>query len=225
MLPKKKKKGGQLQDQLHSKQDDKDDELQIPKKQVVVTEMDSTSKKDSNSSMTSCWYSNNIMSTIDHDRCIGKTVDVMKHAKNKLMHTNVQTPPCVYEDDQPLEELKAMEMTILKTKVTLDIYPTCRFVAHSSHIHSHTCHILKQMGYSGDANAKERSKHWTVTQKMIMSRITFLRNKTLDRYRTLAKGNFLHFLSWCLYAFVSHIIVALVFLALVTFVTNDSNYT
>jgi len=123
------KKGGQLRDQLHSKEDDEDDELQIPKKQVVVTEMDSTSKKDSNSSMTSSWYSNNGMSTIDRDRCIGKTVDVMKHTKNKLTRTDVQTPPCVYEDDRPLEELKATEMTILKGKVTLDIYPTCRFVA------------------------------------------------------------------------------------------------
>jgi len=53
MLPKKKKKGGQLQDQLHSEEDNKDDELQIPKKQVIVTQMDSTCKKDSNSSMTS----------------------------------------------------------------------------------------------------------------------------------------------------------------------------
>jgi len=171
--------------------------------------------------MTSSWYSKNAMLTIDR---IGKTVDIMKHAKNKLTRTDLQTP-CVYEDDRPLEELKATEITILKSKVMLDIYPSCRFVAHSSHIHAHTCHILKQMGYGGDANAKERSKHWAVTQKMIMLRITFLCNKTIDRYRTLAKGNFLLFLSWCLYTFVSHVIVALVFLALVTFVTFNSNYT
>ncbi len=139
--------------------------------------------------MTSSWYSNNAMSTIDH---IGKTVDIMKHAKNKLTRTDLQTP-CVYEDDRPLDELKATEITILKSKVMLDIYPSCRFVAHSSHIHAHTCHILKQMGYGGDANGKECSKRWAVTQKMIMSRITFLRNKTLDRYRTLAKGNFFFF--------------------------------
>jgi len=120
----------------------------------------------------------------------------------------------VYEDDWPLEELKAMEMTILKTKVTLDIYPTCRFVAHSSHIHSHTCHILKQMGYGGDANGKERSKCWAVTQKMIMSRITFLCNKTLDRYWSLAKGNFLLFLSLCLYALFLTLLLHLCFLHL-----------
>jgi len=75
----------------------------------------------------------------------------------------------------------------------LDIYPSCRFVAHSSHIHAHTCHILKQMGYGGDVNGKECSKRWAVTQKMIMVCITFLHNKTLNRYRTLAKGNFFFF--------------------------------
>ena len=131
-----------MHDELHCEEDDADDERQIPKKQSIVTEMDSTSKKDSNSSMTSSWYSNNAMSTIDR---IGKTVDIMKHAKNKLTRTDLQTP-CVYEDDRPLDELKATEITILKSKVMLDIYPSCRFVAHSSHIHSHTCHILKQMG-------------------------------------------------------------------------------
>jgi len=48
--------------------------------------------------------------------------------QNKLMHTDVQTP-CVYEDDWPLDKLEATEITILKTKVMLDIYPTCQFVA------------------------------------------------------------------------------------------------
>ncbi len=95
---------------------------------------------------------------------------------------------CMYEEDCPLNYLTPTEKTLLQTKVTTDIYPVCQFIAQACHIQSHTCHILKQLGYSGDGNGKEHSKRWVVTQKLIMMQITKLHNQMLDSYRLLARG-------------------------------------
>jgi len=81
-----------------------------------------------------------------------------------------------------------MEKTLLQTKVMTDIYPICQFVAQAHHIDSHTCYILKHLGYSGDGKGREHSKRWAVTQKLIMAQITKLRNQMLDCYWLLARG-------------------------------------
>jgi len=149
-----------------------------------VTQAESSSNKDSTSSMTFDLHSKS--DTLTTDRCIGKTVTVTEPVKNKLSHTECTS--CVYEEDHPLDYLTPTEKTLLQTKVTTDIYPVCWFIAQACHIQSHTCHILKQLGYGGDGNGKERSKRWAVTQKLIMTQITKLRNQMLDRYRLLVRG-------------------------------------
>ncbi len=69
-----------------------------------------------------------------------------------------------------------------------DIYPICQFVAQAHHIDSHTCYILKHLGYSGDRKGGEPSKRWAVTQKLIMAQIAKLCNQMLDCYQLLARG-------------------------------------
>jgi len=135
--------------------------------------------------MTLDWHSKSSRSTTD--QYIGKNVDVVEHVKIKPSHT--EHTSCVYEEDCPLDYLVTlMEKTILQTNVTTDIYPICVFVAQACHIDSHTCHILKQLGYSSDANGKECSKHWAMTQKLIMAHITKLCNQMLYCYQSLATG-------------------------------------
>jgi len=153
--------------------------------------------------MTSDWHSKSGILTTDG--CIGKTVAVIKHVKNKQSY--MEHTCCEYEEDHPLDCLTPTEKTLLRTKVTTDIYPICWFVAQAHHIDSHTCYILKHLGYGGDGKGRERSKHWAVTQKLIMAQITKLRNRMLDRYRLLARGTcqqshtcfvfFCHFSSNC----------------------------
>ena len=135
--------------------DNEDDELQIRKKKGNITQMESSSNKDSTSSMTSDLHSKNGISTTDG--CISKTVAVIDHVKNKQSY--IERTCCKYEEDRPLDCLTPMEKTLLRTKVTTDIYPICQFVAQARHIDSHTCYILKHLGYSGDGKGRECSKH------------------------------------------------------------------
>ncbi len=150
MLTKKSGKGGQyvLRGTVCDEEgDDEDDGLQIRKKtgNVTVTQTESSSNKDSTSSMTSDWHSNSGISTTDG--CFGKTVAVIEHVKNKQSQTECTC--CEYEEDCPLNCLTLMEKTLLQTIVTTDINPVCWIVAQAGHIDSHTCYILKHLGYGG----------------------------------------------------------------------------
>jgi len=114
MLTKKSGKGGQYV--LHGivcdeEGDNEDDELQIRKKKgnVMVTQTEISSNKDSTSSMTSDWHSKSSILTTDH--CIGKTVAVIKHVKNKQSH--MEHTCCEYKEDHPLDCLTPMEKTLL----------------------------------------------------------------------------------------------------------------
>ena len=53
---------------------------------------------------------------------------------------------------------------------------------------SATCFIFHKIGYGRPDQGKERSKWWACTTKLVIDSITLLRNRTLDRYRSVAKG-------------------------------------
>jgi len=96
------------------KGDKKDDEDQIRKKKGNVTQMECSSNKDSNSSITLDWHSK--CGRLTADQCIGKTADVAQ-VKIKLSH--MEHTLCLYEENHPLGYLTPTEKAVLQRKLQL----------------------------------------------------------------------------------------------------------
>ena len=181
-----------------------DDEMQIR-----------TATKSSDKTVTKSAVTNTIPSTVpknnkesDVSVCTGLTSDeteqfsVIKQriiddssSSDKKKAAMVLAPPplpetsktVIFDKDIPLQTLGNIETDIVIKAVTDIIYPTCRFVAQQEHLASAICYILKKIGYGRPDQDKERTKRWACTTNLVMETITNLRNRTLERYRSLAK--------------------------------------
>jgi len=184
-----------------------DDEMQIR-----------TTTKSSDKKVTNNTVTNTIPSTVpknskesDVSVCTGLTSDETEQSsaavkqrivddssswdKNKAATDLAPPPPppetsktVIFEKDIPLQKLGNIETDVVIKAVTDIIYPTCRFVAQPEHLASAICYLLKKIGYGRPDQDKERTKRWACTTNLVMDTITNLRNRTLDRYRSLAKG-------------------------------------
>jgi len=92
-----------------------------------------------------------------------------------------------YDKDKPLDKLTPTETTIAIDKVTKDIFPMCHFIMHPNDVDSIIWYILHKLGYDGVNCGQDCYCHWNATQKVVIKMITRLQNRTLDRYRELAK--------------------------------------
>jgi len=110
----------------------------------------------------------------------------LTRVSNKVTTTTNKNVP--YEHEKPLDTLSLTETTIAIQKITKDIFPTCRFIAQPSHADSIVWYILHKLGYIGSDHDKERCRRWHAMRKIVIETITKLCNRTLDRYRELAKG-------------------------------------
>jgi len=108
---------------------------------------------------------------------------------SSLLPTTEMSKTVIFGNDILLQKLRDIETDVVIKAVTDIIYPTCRFVAQPEHLESAICYILKKIGYGRPDQDKERTKRWACTTRLVMDTITNLRNRTLDRYRSLAKGN------------------------------------
>jgi len=134
-------------------------------------------------------------STVDYS-----SLDKKQAATAATAAMHLAPPPCspppttessktvIFEKDIPLQTLGNIETDVVIKAITDFIYPTCRFVAQPEHLESAICYILKKIGYGRPDQDKERTKRWACTTRLVMDTITNLRNRTLDRYRSLAKG-------------------------------------
>jgi len=103
----------------------------------------------------------------------------------KVVATTKKNAP--YDKDKPLDTLTLTETTIAIIKITKDIFPTCRFTLPND-VDSIIWYILHKLGYDGVNRGQDCSRRWNATGKLVNRTITMLRNKTLERYRVMAKG-------------------------------------
>jgi len=121
---------------------------------------------------------------------VGSTVHVGNATTTKLLSENILSEKKVlrFETNKPINFLTDIETDAVFCIVTEHIYPTCQFVAQVDHMDSATYFIFHKIGYGRPDQGKERSKWWACTTKLVIDSITLLCNRTLDRYRSVAKG-------------------------------------
>jgi len=93
-----------------------------------------------------------------------------------------------FEIHKPIDVLTDIETDAAIRAVMEYIYPTCQFITHADHMDLATCFIFGKNGYAKPEQGHERTKRWACTRQLIMDTINSLRNRTMDRYRSLGKG-------------------------------------
>jgi len=182
------------------KEDDEDDEMQLQ----ISAKTDNTNNTTVNSSSTitpllpltakvtkECDGSISTSNETDTTNSrVGSTVHMGNSTTTKLLSENITSEKNVlrFETDKPINFLTDIETDAVFCIVTEHIYPTCQFIAQVDHMDSATCFIFHKIGYRRPDQGKERSKWWACTTKLVIDSITLLWNRTLDRYRSVAKG-------------------------------------
>jgi len=166
---------------LQADEDLEDGNMQFKGQETTIAKYSETSvTNSSNSETASVLFSGNACS-------VANKFNLMSSVPNKVMATTNKNAQ--HQKDKPLDTLTQTETTIAIQKITKDIFPTCHFIAQPNHADSITWYILHKLGYDGVNHGQDCSCHWNATGKVVIKMITRLCNRTLDKYRELAKGN------------------------------------